>query len=109
MLGVLLLAGCTSTRIRHVDADEFVESAKVIEQMNSAMWMTYVGTSGSRAYLEFQDMLTLTGKPKTVVIWTELHDLPKGLAERLRAGNPPWVPWQMRPETGREHQSPADR
>jgi hypothetical protein len=93
---VLLLAGCASTQIKHLDADEFVDNAKAIEQVNSAMWTTYIGASHGRAYLEYQDMLTLSGKPKTVVFWTELDGLPDDLTKRLRAGDPPWTPWQER-------------
>jgi uncharacterized protein YceK len=92
----ILLSGCASTRMKHLDAQEFVERAKVIEQMNSAMWMTYVGSSHSRAYLEFQDMLTLSGNPATVVYWTELDGLPKQLADQLKTGTPPWTPWQLK-------------
>lgn len=92
----ILLSGCASTRMKHLDAQDFIERAKVIEQMNSAMWMTYVGSSHNRAYLEFQDMLTLSGKPATVVYWTELDGLPKQLADQLKTGTPPWTPWQLK-------------
>lgn len=101
----ILLSGCASTRIKHVNAQEFVERAKVIEQMNSAMWMTYVGSSHSRAYLEFQDMLTLSGKPATVVYWTELDGLPKQLADQLKMGTSPWTPLQLRFEEERTKDS----
>lgn len=100
VISAVLLAGCASTSIRYLDAEEFVENAKGIEQMDSVMFLTYVGASRGRAYLEYQDVLTLSGKPRTVVFWTELDGLPGGLAERLRAGSPPWTPWHERSAQG---------
>ena len=90
----LLCAGCASTRIRHINAEDFIASAKVIEEPNTLLYVSCVGVSHDRAYLECQDYLTLSGKPVTTVLWTRLRDLPAELADKLRAGNPPWTPWQ---------------
>jgi len=102
-----VLTGCASTRIQHLGAKEFIESAEMIEQMNSAMWMTYVGSSQGRAYLEYQDMLTIGDAPKTVLYWTELESLPADLATQLRSGRPPWTPWSEQSESNREQHSGA--
>lgn len=89
-------AGCASTRIKHVDADDFITRAKVMEQPETLLHVTFIGVSHDRAYLEYQDYLTLSGKPVTTVVWTRLEDLLPELADKLRAGNPPWVPWQTK-------------
>ena len=89
----LMLAGCAQTRIRHLSADAFIDRAEQIEQIASASWMTYVGCSETRAYLEYGDVIWFGPKPRTIVFWTELEDLPLDLAEQLKNGCPPWTPW----------------
>lgn len=89
-----LVAGCASTRIKHLGWEEFLGTAKLIEQPNSALWVSYLGISRNRVYLEYQDMLTLSGKPKTVVYWTELDKLPVDVAKYLKAGYPIAIPWE---------------
>ena len=95
-----LCAGCASTRIKHLDAEAFLRNAEMAEQPNSALSVTYLGASRGRAYLEYQNLLTLSGKPKTVVFWTELGGLPKDIADQLRSGEAPWVPWHR--ESGKD-------
>ena len=104
----VILVGCASTRIKHLESVQFIERANVIEQMNSAMWMTYVGSSHGRAYLEYQDMLTVSGKPATVVYWTELEGLPQNIADALKTGTPPWIPWQLTNERTTDSTAPSE-
>ncbi len=107
LIAVGLLAGCASTRLKHLAPDEFLETAKLIEQPNSALWVRYVGISYTRAYLEYQDMLTLSGQPKTVVFWTNLHDLPEDISQKMRAGESPWKPWQPATNTNERTKAPT--
>lgn len=90
------VTGCAGTSIRHLPGDEWVTQAQRIETFNSASWATYVGATTQRAYLEYGDVLVLFGKSRTIVYWTELDALPPLLAARLRANDPPWVPWAKR-------------
>jgi hypothetical protein len=93
LLGIFL-SGCAGTNIKHVSANEFLEMAKQIEQMNSATWTTYIGSSETRAYLEYGDMLAVGQNTRTIVYWTELDKLPKDIAAKLKEGISPWTPWQ---------------
>jgi hypothetical protein len=94
LISMIFLPGCGGTRIEHVSAPEFLEHAKQIEQMNSATWTTYIGSSQTRAYLEYGDVLASGGKSRTIVYWTELEKLPEDVSKELKAGKSPWVPWQ---------------
>jgi hypothetical protein len=96
----LLLSGCAGTHIRHVNAQEFIEHARLIEQPGSVEQAAYIGVTDDRVYLEEKRFVTLPAiitrseKPRTTVIWTLLKELPPDLAEQLKAGNAPWTPWQ---------------
>lgn len=54
-----------------------------------------MGASSTRAYLEYQDLLTWNGKPRTVVYWTRLDDLPDEIQRSLKSGQSPWQPWWL--------------
>ncbi|WP_028581446.1 hypothetical protein [Desulfogranum japonicum] len=92
LLSMIFLPGCGGTRIKHVPAPEFLEIAKQIEQMSSATWTTYIGSSKTRAYLEYGDALASSGTSRTIVYWTELEKLPQDVAKNLKAAKSPWVP-----------------
>jgi hypothetical protein len=94
LISMIFLPGCGGMRIEHVSAPEFLEHAKQIEQMSSATWTTYIGSSQTRAYLECGDVLASGGQSRTIVYWTELEKLPEEVAKELKAGKSPWVPWQ---------------
>ena len=89
----VFLSGCASTRIIHIDGEEFVSCARLCEAPASLGKTRYIGVSDDRAYLEEQNVLTLSGRPRTIVVWTRLEELPDDLAEKLKAGNPPWTNW----------------
>ncbi len=94
LLSAILLSGCASTSIEHLSADEFLNKTKIIEHINSAIWVSYVGSSETRAYLEYGDVLAIGGRTRTIIYWTELNRLPKDTEKKLRAGISPWIPWQ---------------
>ena len=89
-----LLPGCASTRLTYLEPEAFVRQAKM-KPGNSAQWVQLVGASSTRAYLEYQDLLTWNGKPRTVVYWTRLDALPDEIQRSLKSGQSPWQPWWM--------------
>lgn len=91
---IFLLPGCSGTSIIHVSANEFLKKANQIEQMNSATWTTYIGSSETRAYLEYADVIAIGERTRTIVYWTEIDQLPKNIADKLKKGISPWTPWQ---------------
>lgn len=91
---LVILLGCSGTSIKHVSAEDFLKKAKQIEQMNSATWTTYIGSTENRAYLEYADVIAIGQKKRTIVYWTEIDNLPKDIADKLRRGISPWKPWQ---------------
>ena len=93
------LSGCASTKIKHLSGQEFISQANQIGQLNSFHWTGYVGSSSGRAYLEFGYPAPFGKGTRTTVYWAFLSDLPDNVALGLKAGNPPWKPWQ--PETNR--------
>lgn len=92
----LLVSGCASTRVKRLSGPEFLNQAEQITQVNSAHWTAYIGSSSQRAYLEFgrpAALYNIIGKGiRTTVYWTELSELPEGIAGQLKAGTPPWKP-----------------
>lgn len=82
-----LLSGCASTRIEHLSADRFIQKVEQAKQINSASWISYVGCSHDRAYLEYGDTFYSGPEPRTIVYWTELDALPSDLAEQLKHDN----------------------
>ena len=94
----IILAGCTSTRIKQISGADFVVEAERMEQISSFHWTNYIGSSKQRAYLEFGRpslLYNIIGKQtRTTVYWTELSELPEDIVDQLKAGNPPWKHWQ---------------
>ena len=91
----LLLNACASTTsIEHVDADLFLERAIRMNGLFSAESATFIGTTPNRAYLEYTTAITFfTKSPATIVCWIELDKLPPEVAEKIKTGQPPWVPF----------------
>lgn len=105
LASIIFLPGCRGTRIKHVSTKEFLELARQIERMNRATWTTYVGSSQTRAYLEYGDVLPSGGRSRTIVYWTELAKLPEDVAKELKAGKSPWVPWLEQGSKPKDSQS----
>jgi hypothetical protein len=90
MAGVIF-SGCAGTHIRRISGDEFMAKAEYIEALKSFDWMTYIGHSERRAYLEY-------GHPagsdsRTTIFWTPLSELPNDIVRQLKSGKPPWTPY----------------
>lgn len=96
-------SGCAGTRIRQVPATDFVTRAEEIERVSSFNWTTYIGSTRGRAYLEYAHPSVVGKGTRTTVFWTPLSDLPDELAEKLKAGTPPWKPWQSDTTRGTSH------
>lgn len=94
-----IVSGCVGTRIERLSGQEFLNQADQISRLNSFHWTSYVGSSSGRAYLEFGYPTPFGKGTRTTVYWTFLSELPEDIALKLKAGNPPWTPWQ--PETNR--------
>ena len=99
-LFIVALSSCSSNRLVHLDAHEFQQQAERMEQPNSLLQFNYIGTSINRVYLEQVDSLTIRAKPTTTVFWTELNSLPEDTRAQLKAGKPPWRPWNQQSEQG---------
>ncbi len=96
ILAGTLLVGCAGTSVKHLSANEFIEQANQIEQMNSATWTTCIGSSETRVYLEYGDVLALGQRTRTIIYWTELDQLPKDISMKLKEGISPWIPWKRK-------------
>lgn len=92
----LVISGCASTRIKPVSGSEFMDRAGKIEEISSFSWITYIGCSGQRAYLESGHPAWLRKGTQTTVLWTPLSELPDDIAKQLKAGKPPWKPWNLK-------------
>ena len=88
------VAGCASTGIQHVAADEFIRQAQTMEMMNSASGTFYIGTTPTHAYVERTGLYKPFRLHKTMVYWTELDGLPPEIRDELGKGKLPWTPWQ---------------
>lgn len=98
MLACLLLACCASTRIKSLSGPDFINQAQQIEQINSFYWVTYLGASNRRAYLEYAYPAFIGGGSRVTVFWTPLSELPDDVTQKLKAGTPPWKPWNVKKE-----------
>ena len=62
--------------------------------MYSAESAIFIGTTKDRAYLEYTTAITFFRKgPDTIICWINLDDLPKNVSDKIKAGEPPWVPF----------------
>ena len=91
----IILSGCASTRIKQVSGEDFVIRAKEMEVVSSFSWMTYIGHSHQRAYLESGHPAFMGKGTRTTVLWSPLSELPDELIQKLKAGDPPWKPWNF--------------
>ena len=92
-----MLSGCAATRMKQVSGVEFLNRAKDMEVPCSISWITYIGKSHSRAYLELGYPAFVGRGTRTTVLWTPLSELPNDIVQKLEAGRPPWKEWT--PET----------
>jgi len=91
VLSVLMVCGCSTSRLRRVSGTTFMRYGEEIGGMNSAYWVTYVGANHARAYMEFgRPSFPFAKREVWNVLWTPLSDLPPELAAQLREGADPW-------------------
>ena len=89
----VLLSGCAATRIKQLSGTDFVAQAKQMELVSSLDWTTYIGNSKQRAYLEYGHPAFVESGTRTTVYWVPLSELPDDVVQQLKAGDPPWKPW----------------
>jgi hypothetical protein len=88
----LLFSSCASSRIKRLSGVEFLRQAEEMKQTSSFNWTTYVGASGSRAYLESGYPALIGEGTRTTVYWTPLKELPPEVAAQIKADRPKWRP-----------------
>ncbi len=81
----LTFSSCSNTSLQYLDAKEFIKKCEKIEDLNSAIRYSYVGTGNSRIYLEFEDYITSSSSPKTIIYWTELKNLSDKEREKIKS------------------------
>jgi hypothetical protein len=98
-----IAVSCSGPRLKHATSDEFASLLREAQQVNSVSWVSYIGASQERAYLEYGTTIAMSSKSRTTVYWTELEGLPPELAARIESGAtmPSW--WEndvAEPATG---------
>lgn len=89
----LILSGCSSTNLKHVDAETFLRYAEPRSSM-TLEFPIYIGSTRDNVYLEFKNYMTFFRKaPVTTVYWTELDSLPNEISEMIKSGQSPWIPF----------------
>ena len=93
-LSIILLAvftGCSSTKIHHLNSEEFLNQAELTDGLCSSVGVQYIGASHNRVYLEtYTFSLNPFRDSITIIHWTELEGLPLEIVEQIRSGNSPW-------------------
>jgi hypothetical protein len=82
------LSGCST--LNQVSGTAFMEQAKHIGALESAISTTYIGATKSRVYLEHWSASPLSSKGSTTVIWTPLSELPPSVVSKIKDGVNPW-------------------
>jgi hypothetical protein len=89
IFAIMLLSGCSSTKVKYLAPDEFMARARTID--SSASTERFVGTGLGRVYYEYSNFITLAGflkisdKPKRILYWTDLEKVPPAFIEKLTA------------------------
>jgi hypothetical protein len=86
----LVLSGCAGTRIKQVTGEEFMNRATPSPIVNSAFWQSYIGCSGSKAYLEYGCPAFIGAGVRTTVYWTPISQLPNNIVEQIKSRKPQW-------------------
>ena len=88
---LMLAAGCSS--VKRIDAQTFLQHGKDSSLLGSATSYDVIGISHDRAYIQYDTIVTLSGRPATYVYWTPLSELPTNIVTDLRNGKDPWRQW----------------
>lgn len=85
--------------LKHLDSEAFLKEAKLINMLSSTETVSFIGTAWNRVYIEHSTVITLAHilhlkkEPSFTVYWTELNALPKEVVDKIKAGQPPWTPF----------------
>lgn len=96
----IAFSGCAGIQIERLSGSEFIRRAEQMSRISSSNWTTYIGSSSRNAYLEFGQPAYFGDGIRTTIYWTTLAELPGDVATKLKAGTPPWKPWQSQPRKG---------
>lgn len=94
----IAFSGCAGTQIKRLSGPEFMNRAEQMSRISSIRWTTYIGSSSRNGYLEFGQPAFIGDGIRTTIYWTPLAELPGDVAAKLKAGTPPWEPWQSQPD-----------
>ena len=89
LFAIMLLAGCSSTKVKYLTPDEFMARARTID--SSASSERFVGTGLDRIYYECSNFITLANflkisdSPSRILYWTDLEEVPTSFIEKLTA------------------------
>ena len=81
---LLIVTGCSTTQVKHLDAKDFIRQSDEINKLNSAYNTCYIGDTPTRIYLEYYSAITSTGKGKTIIYWTEKKNLSRDQIQKLK-------------------------
>ena len=90
-VGLSLILGCASTRIKGVSADEFLKHVQQADLLGSFVWTSYIGSTHDRAYLEYGHPAFIGSGMQLTVLWTPLSELPSNVVTQIKNGVRPWT------------------
>jgi hypothetical protein len=90
-VGLSLILGCASTRIKGVSADEFLKHVQQADLLGSFAWTSYIGSTHDRAYLEYGHPAFIGSGMQLTVLWTPLSELPSNVVTQIKNGVRPWT------------------
>lgn len=90
-VSMALTFGCASTRTKKLSGSEFLKQAGQTDVLGSFAWISYIGSTQERAYLEDGHPAFIGGGFQVTVYWTPLSELPSNIVARLKAGERPWT------------------
>ena len=104
---VYLFSNAHADSIEHITAEDFLKKVECIGIPGSVTLTTFIGATRTRVYLEYETVVTLAHilhlkkEPTYTVYWIGLDELPKEVSEKIKSGQPPWIPfdrekWEQR-------------
>ena len=76
---------------------QFIEKAKIMEEMHSAQWVSFRGVKNGKANIEYgtsvssSNILTNSKSSSITNYWTEYSNLPKDVKVKITNKIYPWV------------------
>jgi hypothetical protein len=78
-----------------------MKRAAMTDQIGSFAWVSYIGSTHDRAYLEYGHPAFIGSGNRIAVYWTPLAELPGETAALIKAGRRPWTNWLDQTQSGR--------